>query len=78
MNQIERAELGPFPRCGKHEGEFVNAGAGRFPFFVSCKACSFMTARVRTAGIAVKLWNEAKPAPKPKRRRTATSHRPLA
>jgi hypothetical protein len=54
--------LGPCPRCGKNTGELVSTGAGRFPFFVTCNACSFMTERVRTAGIAAKLWNEAKPA----------------
>ena len=56
----EANKLGPCPRCGKREGEVVNAGAGRFPFFVTCKACSFMTDRVRTAGVAIKLGNEAK------------------
>jgi hypothetical protein len=45
----------------QNTGELVNAGAGRFPFFVTCNACSYMTERVRTAGIAAKLWNEAKP-----------------
>jgi hypothetical protein len=29
--------------------------AGQFPYFVTCKACSFMTDHVRIAGVAVKL-----------------------
>jgi hypothetical protein len=62
LKRVADPALGPCPRCGKITGELVNAGAGRFPFFVTCIACSFMTERVRTAGIAAKLWNEAKPA----------------
>jgi len=54
-------DLGPCPRCGKRAGELVSRGAGRFPFYVNCKACIFMTDHARTAGIAAKLWNEAKP-----------------
>jgi hypothetical protein len=52
------------PRCGKRQGEFVGAHGGGFQFFLTCKACKVMTERVRTAGIAVNLWNEAKPAVK--------------
>ena len=62
LTRADETELGPCPRCGKREGELINAGAGRFPYRVSCKSCSFMTDRVRTAGVAMKLWNEAKPA----------------
>jgi hypothetical protein len=39
----------------------VDSGHGRFRYYVTCKACVFMTNTARTAGIAVKLWNEAKP-----------------
>jgi len=69
---VSTAELGPCPHCGKREGDLVNAGAGRFPYFVTCKACQFMTGQVRLPGVAVKLWNEAKPAPK---RPTRTGHK---
>ena len=57
-------ELGPCPRCGKPKGELVDSGRGRFRYYVTCKACVFMTEVARTAGIAVKLWNEPKPAMK--------------
>jgi hypothetical protein len=54
----------PCPQCGKLAGELVDSGRGRFRYFVTCKACVFMTSIARTADIAVKLWNEAKPAKK--------------
>ena len=62
-----QTELGPCPNCGKPAGEFVDSGRGRFRYYVTCKACVFMTEIARTAGIAVKLWKEAKPAPAKKR-----------
>jgi hypothetical protein len=55
-------DLNSCPRCGKPEGELVDAGARRFPCFVICNACQFTTTHARTLGIAAKLWNEAKPA----------------
>ena len=55
-------ELCPCPRCGKREGKLMDAGHGRFRFYASCMGCSFMTQVARAEGIAVKLWNEAKPA----------------
>jgi hypothetical protein len=58
----EKVTLGACPRCGKSEGALKGGTSGRFRFYVSCTACSFMTAMARTEGIAVKLWNEAKSA----------------
>jgi hypothetical protein len=56
----EQTELGPCPSCGKKAGEVIELKTGRFRFYVSCKACPFMTAFVKIRGVAVKLWNEAK------------------
>ena len=51
-------ELGPCPKCGMREGKVVKAGAGRFPWFVMCQACSWSTEHVRTENVALELWNE--------------------
>ncbi len=48
--------LGPCPKCGKNEGELVDAGASRFRFFVTCKACGYTTATMRSPGMAERLW----------------------
>ena len=56
----QSTELGPCPRCGKREGEFIDSGRTRFRYYVTCKACPFMTHLAKTSAVAVKLWNEAK------------------
>jgi ssDNA-binding Zn-finger/Zn-ribbon topoisomerase 1 len=53
--------LKPCPSCGKRAGELKKAEGARFPWHVDCTECSFMTPLVKLPGIAVKLWNEAKP-----------------
>jgi len=54
-------ELKPCPNCGKQAGELKKSELGsRFPYYVKCNACGWATDMVRLAGIAVKLWNEAK------------------
>jgi hypothetical protein len=53
--------LRPCPRCGKPEGALRDAERGQFRFYVVCGACSFMTPVARTEGIALRLWNAAKP-----------------
>ena len=55
-------ELGPCPKCGKGEVKVPDAGGGGFPWFVICQECNWATEHVRNEGVAVKLWNEAKPA----------------
>ena len=55
-------ELGACPKCGKREGKVRDTGAGRFPWFVICQACSWATEHVRTEGVAVTMWDEATPA----------------
>ena len=57
LESAAESELGPCPRCRKHEGKVRDAGAGRFPWFVQCWA----TDHVRNRPVAVKVWNEAKP-----------------
>lgn len=52
--------LNPCPACGKKRGEFVERRGARFPFYLVCKACGWMTESVKLAAVAVKLWNEAK------------------
>jgi hypothetical protein len=59
-----KLELGPCPSDGKLEGKIHDAGAGRFPWFVMCQACSWSTEHVRNEDVAVKLWNEALPETK--------------
>jgi hypothetical protein len=54
-------QLGPCPRCGKLEGLLSVSGA-RFSFMVYCQACGFTTEPAKIKGVALKLWNEAKPA----------------
>lgn len=48
------------PACGKKQGELVKLAAARFPFAVKCRACGWSTEYVKLAGVAAKLWNEAK------------------
>ena len=55
------SELGPCPQCRKPAGKVRDAGAGRFPWFVQCGSCGWATEHVRNEGVAVKMWNEAKP-----------------
>ena len=65
--------LAPCPRCGKPDGKMRDVERGRFRFYVVCGACAFMTDPARTEGIALKLWNEAKPlkgSAAPNQRRT--------
>ena len=62
MSESRTEQLGPCPKCGKREGEFIDSGRTRFRYYVACKACPFMTDLARTPAVAVKLWNEAKPA----------------
>lgn len=57
-------KLGPCPKCGKRAGKVHDAKAGRFPFFVMCGNCTWSTGGARTEGIAVQLWQDAKPAAK--------------
>ena len=56
------AELAPCPRCGMNGGEVVEDGTSRFRYRVKCSACGWYTEFVSLRGVAVKLWNEAKPA----------------
>lgn len=49
------------PSCGKEVGELQKSDV-RFPYHVKCNACGFVTDFVSLPGVAVKLWNEAKPA----------------
>jgi ssDNA-binding Zn-finger/Zn-ribbon topoisomerase 1 len=55
-----KAKLGPCPACGKRTGQLRELAGGRFRHYVDCTECPFMTEPARAAGIAVKLWNEAK------------------
>jgi hypothetical protein len=48
------------PACGKQAGELVHAKASRFPFWVKCGACGWITEPVKPEAVAMKLWNEAK------------------
>jgi hypothetical protein len=45
-------------------GEVLEDGTSRFRHRVKCSACGWFTEFVSLRGVAVKLWNEAKPAPK--------------
>jgi hypothetical protein len=49
------------PECGEKKGELVKRVGSRFPYYVICRACGWLTQFVRLPGIAEKLWNEAKP-----------------
>ena len=60
-------QLGLCPRRGKPAGEFKDFGSGRFRYLVICGACAWSPGPARIKDVAVKLWNEAKPAA---RRRT--------
>ena len=54
-------DLKPCPNCGKRAGEVKKSDLPtRFPFYVKCGACGWSTDLVRLAGVAVKLWNDAK------------------
>jgi transcription elongation factor Elf1 len=55
-------DLGPCPKCGKRQGVIHESSAGRFRYFVLCGNCAWGPPSARTRGIAVKMWNEAKPA----------------
>jgi transcription elongation factor Elf1 len=48
------------PACGKQAGELVHVKASRFPYWVKCASCGWMTEPVELEAVAVKLWNEAK------------------
>lgn len=62
-------DLTPCPSCGKKAGELKRSELpSRFPYCVACRACGFMTELVKLPGVAVKLWNEAKPKGKTKRK----------
>ena len=52
--------LKPCPNCGKKEGKLADRRPARFPYAVICGACGWTTDWVRIAGVAEKLWNEAK------------------
>ena len=56
-------ELSPCLRCGKPR-EFKDGDSGRFRHLVICGACAWSAGPARTKDVAVKLWNEAKPAAK--------------
>lgn len=47
-----------------HGGELVEGPAGRFRYFVICRACTWTTESARLKSVALKLWNEAKPTGK--------------
>ena len=66
---MSEQQLGPCPNCDKRAGELATATGGRLRYYVSCRECIFMTAPARSVGVAVKLWNEAKPATKSSRRK---------
>jgi hypothetical protein len=60
--------LKPCPACGQNQAELRRSEFGsRFPFYVKCGACGFMTEQVTLPGVAVKLWNEAKKPSKAKK-----------
>ena len=59
----QSTELGPCPRCGKREGEFIDSPHS-LPLLRDVQAFPFMTDLARTPAVATKLWNEAKPAEK--------------
>jgi uncharacterized Zn finger protein len=54
------AEINPCPRCGKDKGEVKERRPAKFPFYVICHACGFVTSSTKIRGVAVKLWNEAR------------------
>lgn len=57
------------PVCDEQKGELKKSEFGaRFPHYVKCKACGYMTEMVKLPGVAVKLWNEAKKPRKARRR----------
>src|ERR1051325_3752466 len=58
--------LNPCPNCGKRGGKLADRRPARFPFAVVCSAYGWSTNWVRIAGVAEKLWNEAKKKAKKK------------
>jgi hypothetical protein len=48
------------PNCGKKEGKLADRRPARFLYAVICGACGWTTDWVRIAGVAEKLWNDAK------------------
>ena len=62
MTDQPGGQLGPCPRCGKREGELIDVKIGRFRWLVICLACGWSTGAMRIKGVAVRRWNEAKPA----------------
>jgi hypothetical protein len=52
----------PSPRCGRREGKFKDGGSGRFRYLLIYGACAWSAGPARIKDVAVKLWNEAKPA----------------
>jgi hypothetical protein len=58
--QTVTADLKPCPNCGKRAGELKKSEFGsRFPYYVKCNG--WATDLVRLPGVAIKLWNDAKP-----------------
>jgi hypothetical protein len=55
---MNNESLKPCPACGKSAGELIEDKAARFPFWVTCKSCPFMTEPAKLEAVAVKLWNE--------------------
>jgi len=51
-----------FVDSATREGEFKDGGSGRFRYLVICGACAWSAGPARIKDVAVKLWNEAKPA----------------
>jgi hypothetical protein len=59
-------DLKPCPACRERKGELVEGESARFPYRVKCAACGYSTEFVKLQGVAVRLWNEAKPQRKGK------------
>ena len=51
--------VGARPTLRQARGVLKDGGSGRFRYY--CASCIFMIYPARTEGVAVKLWNEAKP-----------------
>jgi uncharacterized Zn finger protein len=61
LPQVHNDKLNTCPACGKAAGELRQSEFGsRFPYFVKCKACGYVTEMVKLPGVAAKLWNESK------------------
>jgi ribosomal protein S27AE len=48
------------PACGKNAGVLLEKKTSRFPFWVMCGDCGWMSDLVKLEAVAVKLWNETK------------------